>query len=138
MIRLLLASEPLGLCSHTDWDGTYSKWILGCSAVGVTPGLFILGLEGSLTESERRKTGWVGGRVEVRSRGVTFHPDPRLPPPLSQPLQLACLSSRGAGWRVRLGRRRMQAAWRLEFTRCCRCRCRCGRAFAAPELPKEQ
>lgn len=129
MIRLLLASELLGpiLCSHIDWDCTHSNWILECSVVDVTLRLFILGFEGSLTEKEKKKQ---GGWVEVRSRGVTFHPDPRLPPLLSLPLQLACLSSRGAFWRVRLGRRRIRTAWRLEFTRyCC-----CGRALAPSVL----
>lgn len=94
MIRLLLASELLGpiLCSHIDWDCTHSNWILECSAVDMTPRLFILGLEGSLTKKKKKKK---GGWVEVRSRGVTFHPDSRLPPLLSLPLQLASLSSRG-------------------------------------------
>lgn len=61
MIRRLLASELLGpiLCSHIDWDCTHSNWILECSAVDVTPRLFILGLEGSLTGG--RKKNRVGG-----------------------------------------------------------------------------
>lgn len=73
MIRLLLASEVLGLlCSHTDWTAPIPTGSLRSQEIRARPDprLFILGLERSLTKG--------GGWVEVMNRGVTFHPDPRL------------------------------------------------------------
>lgn len=83
MIRLLLASLLLGLrSSHSDWTAPTPTGSLGSQEIRARPDsrLFVLGLVGSLT-----RKGGVGGS-RLRSRGVTFHPEPGLLlwPPLLQ------------------------------------------------------